>query len=158
MSKPQPQLDPPRLELAAGLYDMAAWQLDVFLDDVAGYDISPRDGASLQALTDLIRWHSDEYRRFAAKTRADAEMVDAYFEGRVIAPNTPAAFEASISRPGHPPFPKRSETVDFVLLRPVRDVLEEAHTILSQGSGPGMAYAAKQAAALYSWCHPPLSV
>lgn len=59
---------------------MAAWQLDVFLDDAAGYDISPSDGASLQALTDLIRWHSDEYRRFAAKTRADAEMVDAYFE------------------------------------------------------------------------------
>ncbi|MGV0586803.1 hypothetical protein ABQE45_23960 [Mycobacteroides chelonae] len=137
---------------------MAAWQLGVFLDDAAGYGISPRDGASLQVLADLIRWHSDEYRRFAAKTRADAEMVDAYFDGRVIAPNTAAAFEASISRPGHPPFPKRSETVNFMLLQPVRDVLEEAHAILSQGSGLSMACAAKQAAALYSWCHPPLSV
>lgn len=36
MIKPQPQLDPPRLDLAAGLYDMAAWQLDAVLDDVVG--------------------------------------------------------------------------------------------------------------------------
>lgn len=158
MNKPQPQLDPPRLELAAGLYDMAAWQLDAFLDDAVGYGISPRDAASLQALTDLIRWLVVEYRRFAAKTRADVEMVDAYFAGKVVAPSTTAAFEASISRQRHPPFPKRSETIDFVMLRSVRALLEEAHGVLSRGYGVGIAHAAKQAAALYSWCHPPLSV
>lgn len=58
MNKPQPQLDPPRLELAAGLYDMAAWQLDAFLDDAGGYGISPQDAASLQLLIDLIRWQA----------------------------------------------------------------------------------------------------
>lgn len=158
MGKSQPQLDPPRLDLAAGLYEMAAWQLDVFLDDAAGYGISPQDAASLQALTDLMRWQAEGYRRYAVKMRADDEMVDAYFTGDVVAPSTPAAFEASITRPEHPPFPKRSKAIDYQMLRPVRDLLEEAHTVLSLGSRPAMAYAAKQAAALYSWCHPPLSV
>ncbi|RIT32700.1 hypothetical protein D2E76_23095 [Mycobacteroides abscessus] len=158
MKRAQPQLDPPRLELAAGLYEMAAWQLDVFLDDAAGYSISPQDAASLQALVDLMRWQGEGYRRYAVKMRADDEMVDAYFAGEVVAPNTAAAFEASITRPEHPPFPQRSKAIDYQLLRPVRDLLEEAHTVLSHGSRPAMAYAAKQAAALYSWCHPPLSV
>lgn len=66
MNRPQPQLDPPRLELAAGLYDMAAWQLDAFLNDAGGYGISPQDAASLQLLVDLIRWHAQGYRRRAA--------------------------------------------------------------------------------------------
>lgn len=158
MTKPRPQLDPPRLELAAGLYDMAAWQLDVFLDDAAGYSISPQDAASLQALVDLMRWQAEGYRRYAVKMRAEDEMVDAYFAGDVVVPNTAAAFEASITRPDHPPFPKRSEAIDYQLLRPVREQLEEAHTVLTRGSRPVMAYAAKQAAALYSWCHPPLPV
>ncbi len=158
MIRPQPQLDPARLELAAGLYDVAAWQLDVFLDDAAGYGISPQDAASMQALVDLMLWQSEGYRRYAVKMRADDEMVDAYFAGEVVAPSTPAAFEASITRPDHPPLPKRSNGIDYQLLRPVRDLLEEAHTVLSSGSRPAMAYAAKQAAALYSWCHPPLSV
>lgn len=158
MSRPQPRLDPPRLDLAAGLYDMAAWQLDVFLDDAAGYGISSPDAASLQALTDLMRWQADAYRRYAVKMRADDEMVDAYFAGEVVAPNTAAAFEASITRDEHPLLPKRSNGIDYQLLRPVRDLLEEAHAVLSRGSRSAMAYAAKQAAALYSWCHPPLSV
>ncbi|OHU23438.1 hypothetical protein BKG77_07175 [Mycobacteroides chelonae] len=158
MSKPQPQLDPSRLELAAGLYDMAAWQLDVFIDDAAGYGISPEDAASVQSLVDLMRWQAEGYRRYAVKMRADDEMVDAYFAGEVVAPSTPAAFEASITRPEHPPIPKQSKAIDYELLRPVRDTLEEAHAVLTHGSRPVMAYAAKQAAALYSWCHPPLSV
>ncbi|AMT70482.1 hypothetical protein [Mycobacteroides immunogenum] len=158
MNRPQPQLDPPRLELAAGLYDMSAWQLDVFLDDAVGYGISPQDAASLQLLVDLIRWQSEGYRRYAVKMRADDEMVDAYFAGEVAAPNTAAAFEASITRPEHPPLPNRAKAIDYQLLRPVRDLLEEAHTVLSRGSRPVMTYAAKQAAALYSWCYPPLSV
>ncbi|MEU9806010.1 hypothetical protein [Mycobacterium sp. NPDC050853] len=158
MNKPQPQLDPPRLELAAGLYDMAAWQLEVFLDDAAEYGISPRDAASVQALVDLIRWQAEGYRRFAVTTRADAEIVAAYFAGRPVVPNTAAAFEASISRPEAPPFPRQSTTIDYLLLRPVRDSLGEAHAVLSCGNDATLAYAAKQAAALYSWCHPPLSV
>jgi len=55
MIRPQPQLEPPRLELAVGLYDMASRQLDAFIDDAVGYGISPQDAASLQALTDLMR-------------------------------------------------------------------------------------------------------
>lgn len=158
MIKRQPRLDPSRLDLAAGLYDMATWQLDVFLDDAAGYGISPQDAASLQVLADLMRWQAEGYRRYAVKMRADDEMVDAYFAGEVVVPNTAAAFEASITRDEHPPLPKRFNGIDYQLLRPVRDLLEEAHTTLSRGSRPAMAYAAKQAAVLYSWCHPPLSV
>lgn len=158
MNKPQPQLDPPRLELAAGLYDMAAWQLDAFLDDAARYGISLQDAASLQLLVDLIRWQSEGYRRRAVTMRADAEIVAAYFAGDPVVPDTPEAFEASISRSEAPPFPRQSTTMDYVLLQAVRHSLAEAHTILSRGSGKEMAHAAKQAAALYSWCHPPLSV
>ena len=113
MNRPQPQLDPPRLALAAGLYDMSAWQLDVFLDDAVGYGISPQDAASLQLLVDLIRWQSEGYRRYAVKMRADDEMVDAYFAGEVAAPNTAAAFEASITRPEHPPLPNRAKAIDY---------------------------------------------
>ncbi|MFA4083764.1 hypothetical protein [Mycobacteroides salmoniphilum] len=158
MSKPQPQLDPPRLELAAGLYDMASWQLDAFLDDAVGYGISPHDAAYLQMLVDLIRWQAEGYRRRAATTRADAEIVAAYFAGDPVVPNTPAAFEASMSRSEAPPVPQQSTTIDYALLQPVRDSLAEAHLVLSRGYGTEMTYAAKQAAALYSWCHPPLSV
>ncbi|SKF67718.1 Uncharacterised protein [Mycobacteroides abscessus subsp. bolletii] len=158
MNKPQPQLDPPRLELAAGLYDMAAWQLDAFLDDTGGYGISPQDAASLQLLADLIRWQAQGYQRRAATMRADAEIVAAYFAGDPVVPDNPAAFKASISRSEAPPFPRQSTTMDYVLLQTVRHSLAEAHTILSRGSGKEMAHAAKQAAALYSWCHPPLSV
>ncbi|SHX33002.1 Uncharacterised protein [Mycobacteroides abscessus subsp. bolletii] len=158
MNKPQPQLDPPRLELAAGLYDMAAWQLDAFLDDAARYGISPQDAASLQLLVDLIRWQAQGYRRRAATMRADAEIVAAYFAGDPVVPDNPAAFEASISRSEAPPFPRQSTTIDYMLLQAVRDSLAEAHAVLSQGCRAEMTHAAKQAAALYSWCHPPLSV
>ncbi|CPU21829.1 hypothetical protein [Mycobacteroides abscessus] len=158
MNRPQPQLDPPRLELAAGLYDMAAWQLDTFLDDAVGYGISPQDAASLQLLIDLIRWQAQGYRRRAATMRADAEIVAAYFAGDPVVPDNPAAFEASISRSEAPPFPRQSTTIDYVLLQAVRDSLAEAHAVLSQGCRAEMTHAAKQAAALYSWCHPPLSV
>ncbi|CPR79255.1 hypothetical protein PP568_13095 [Mycobacteroides abscessus] len=158
MNRPQPQLDPPRLELAAGLYDMAAWQLDTFLDDAVGYGISPQDAASLQLLVDLIRWQAQGYRRRAATMRADAEIVAAYFAGDPVVPDNPAAFEASISRSEAPPFPRQSTTIDYVLLQAVRDSLAEAHAVLSQGCRAEMTHAAKQAAALYSWCHPPLSV
>ncbi|MBN7553065.1 hypothetical protein [Mycobacteroides abscessus] len=158
MNRPQPQLDPPRLELAAGLYDMAAWQLDTFLDDAGGYGISPQDAASLQLLVDLIRWQAQGYRRRAATMRADAEIVAAYFAGDPVVPDNPAAFEASISRSEAPPFPRQSTTIDYVLLQAVRDSLAEAHAVLSQGCRAEMTHAAKQAAALYSWCHPPLSV
>jgi uncharacterized protein YfaQ (DUF2300 family) len=140
------------------LYDMAAWQLDTFLDDAVGYGISPQDAASLQLLVDLIRWQAQGYRRRAATMRADAEIVAAYFAGDPVVPDNPAAFEASISRSEAPPFPRQSTTIDYVLLQAVRDSLAEAHAVLSQGCRAEMTHAAKQAAALYSWCHPPLSV
>lgn len=49
MIKTQPQLDPIRLELAAGLYDSVVWQLEMYCEDAQHYCLTVEDVARLQA-------------------------------------------------------------------------------------------------------------
>lgn len=158
MVKPQPQLDPIRLELAAGLYDSAVWQLEVYCDDAERYCLSVVDAARLQGMADLIGWQAENFRRQAVMIRATNQMYANYFAGEVAVCDDAAGFEASMTPPQRPPIPERLETVDFDLLAPARDLFEEAHAVLSRGGESLLTeWAAEQARVFYSWCHPPVN-
>lgn len=158
MVKPQPQLDPIRLELAAGLYDSAVWQLEVYCDDAERYCLSVEDAARLQGIADLIGWQAENLRRQAVTIRATNQMYANYFAGEVAVCDDAAGFAASMTPPQRPPIPERLETVDFDLLAPARDLFEEAHAVLSRGGESLLTeWAAEQARAFYSWCHPPVN-
>jgi hypothetical protein len=47
MVKSPPQLDPIRLELAAGLYDSVVWQLEVYCDDAQRYCLTVEDAGEV---------------------------------------------------------------------------------------------------------------
>lgn len=155
MLRPQPQLDPERLELAAGLYDTVVWQLEVYCDDAERYCLTPPEAARLQGLADLVAWQAESFRRRAAMTRATNQMYANHLAGKTPMCDNAAGFAASMSRPGPPPVPERSDTIDYRLLAPARDLFEEAYVILSRGGDAWLTdWAAPQAQAFYSWCHP----
>ncbi len=156
MIKPQPQLDPIRLELAAGLYDSVVWQLEVYCDDAQRYCLTVQDAARLQGLADLIAWQAENLRRRATVIRATNQMYANYFAGKVAVCDDAAGFEASMTVPTPPRIPPQPESIDFALLAPARDLFEEAHAVLSRGGQPELTeWAAEQARAFYSWCYPP---
>lgn len=158
MIKPPPQLDPIRLELAAGLYDSVVWQLEVYCDDAQRYCLAIQDAARLQGLADLIAWQADNFRRRATIIRATNQMYANYFAGEVAVCDDAAGFEASMRVPPAPPIPDRSNTIDFALLAPARKLFEEAHSVLSRGGQSELTeWAAEQARAFYAWCHPPVN-
>lgn len=92
MIKPPPQLDPIRLELAAGLYDSVVWQLEVYCDDAQRYCLVIQDAARLQGLADLIAWQADNFRRRATIIRATNQMYANYFAGEVAVCDDAAGF------------------------------------------------------------------
>ncbi|EIV69087.1 Uncharacterised protein [Mycobacteroides abscessus subsp. abscessus] len=158
MVKLPPQLDPIRLELAAGLYDSAVWQLEVYCDDAQRYCLTVEDAARLQAMADLIGWHAENLRRRALTTRATNQMYTNYLAGEVAVCDDAAGFAASMTPPQRPPIPGRLETIDFDLLAPARALFEEAHKVLSRGGESALnEWAADQARAFYTWCHPPVN-
>ncbi|MUM17977.1 hypothetical protein FZI91_17810 [Mycobacterium sp. CBMA271] len=158
MMKPQPQLDPIRLELAAGLYDSAVWQFEVYCDDAQRYYLAVHDAARLQGLADLIAWQAENLRRRAMVVRATNQMHANYFAGEIAVCDDAAGFEASLHVPPPPPIPDRSSTIDFALLAPARDLFDEAYTVLSRGGQSELTeWAAEQARGFYAWCHPPVN-
>ncbi|OHU53463.1 hypothetical protein [Mycobacteroides chelonae] len=158
MIKAHPQLDPIRLELAAGLYDSVVWQFEVYCDDAQRYCLEVHDAARLQGLADLIAWQAENLRRRATIIRATNQMYANYFAGKVAVCDDAAGFEASIKVAPPPPIPDRSSTIDFALLAPARELFEEAYTVLSRGGQSELTeWAAEQARAFYAWCHPPVN-
>lgn len=158
MVKPPPQLDPIRLELAAGLYDSVVWQLEVYCDDAQRYCLTVENAARLQSMADLIGWHAENLRRRAVTTRATNQMYTNYLAGEVAVCDDAAGFAASMTPPQRPPIPGRLENIDFDLLAPARDLFEEAHNVLSCGGESALnKWAADQARAFYTWCHPPVN-
>lgn len=158
MMKPQPQLDPIRLELAAGLYGSVVWQLEVYCDDAQRYCLTVEDAARLQGMADLIGWHAENLRRRAVTTRATNQMYANYLAGEVAVCDDAAGFAASMTPPQRPPIPGRLENIDFDLLAPARALFEEAHNVLSRGGESALnEWAADQARAFYTWCHPPVN-
>ncbi|SHQ49341.1 Uncharacterised protein [Mycobacteroides abscessus subsp. bolletii] len=155
-----PPLDAARLSFAAALLDSAVGHIKRIVEDEQ-FDASRGRGTlpggeseRLDVAGQCIGWLAEEFRRQGIKLVAVDQAMAGRFTGEPQVPDTPAAFAASISRPGPPTFPHEPIQVAAAHDRmdAVRGRLNEASGALTNGQGGLTRAALEQVQFLHQWC------